>query len=240
MTPRDALLIDGLTPQELVVLRRLGRLGTNRQIARDLFVSVNTVKSHVAHIYMKLGVANRATAVARANDLGLLGDQIDISEGPDADDTRADSFVVTSSAVRTYWSELVGAIHARDWSAFERLHRPDACWVGPTSIRRGVLAMAERMKEIVGSTPDWHLELTCVALDRERNRAMVECVQTGTHSGALRTLDATLPACNRSFRFLSVIVLTFDDSGLVSEIRAYWDFLELLRELGLRADIDAP
>ena len=42
------------------------------EIASELFVSANTIRTHVRHIYAKLGVHNRAEAVARARQLGLL------------------------------------------------------------------------------------------------------------------------------------------------------------------------
>ena len=45
---------------------------TNSEVARDLFVSVGTVKSHTGNIYRKLGAKNRAEAVAQARDLNLL------------------------------------------------------------------------------------------------------------------------------------------------------------------------
>jgi LuxR family maltose regulon positive regulatory protein len=44
----------------------------NRAIAGELFISVDTVKRHVSHLFAKLGVANRTEAVARARALGLL------------------------------------------------------------------------------------------------------------------------------------------------------------------------
>lgn len=44
---------------------------TNSEIARDLFVAVGTVKTHIANIYRKLGAINRAAAIARARDLRL-------------------------------------------------------------------------------------------------------------------------------------------------------------------------
>ena len=45
----------------------------NRAIAGKLFITVDTVKRHVTHVFEKLGVANRTQAVAQARDLGLLG-----------------------------------------------------------------------------------------------------------------------------------------------------------------------
>lgn len=64
---------DGLlTRKELEVLRRLAEGRSNREIAETLFVTPATVKSHLAHIYVKLGVAGRQEAVARAVALGLL------------------------------------------------------------------------------------------------------------------------------------------------------------------------
>lgn len=64
--------IDPLTERELEVLRLTAAGSSNRQIARDLFLSLNTVKSHIHHIYGKLGVATRSEAMARARDLRLF------------------------------------------------------------------------------------------------------------------------------------------------------------------------
>jgi ATP/maltotriose-dependent transcriptional regulator MalT len=58
---------------ELAVLRLLAGDLSVRQIAAELFLSVNTVKTHTRVIYRKLGVRSRADAVARAGALGLLG-----------------------------------------------------------------------------------------------------------------------------------------------------------------------
>jgi predicted ATPase/DNA-binding CsgD family transcriptional regulator len=63
---------DTLTERELEVLRLAAAGHSNRQIARDLFLTLNTVKSHIHHIYNKLGVGSRMQAVARARDLNLL------------------------------------------------------------------------------------------------------------------------------------------------------------------------
>jgi LuxR family maltose regulon positive regulatory protein len=54
------------------VLRHLGGAGNSAQIASELFISRNTLKSHVKAIYRKLGVGSREEAVASARRLGLL------------------------------------------------------------------------------------------------------------------------------------------------------------------------
>jgi predicted ATPase/DNA-binding CsgD family transcriptional regulator len=61
-----------LTEREMEVLRLTAAGHSNRQIARDLVLTLNTVKSHIHHIYGKLGVSSRTQAVARARELNLL------------------------------------------------------------------------------------------------------------------------------------------------------------------------
>jgi LuxR family maltose regulon positive regulatory protein len=46
---------------------------SNQDIARSLFISLDTVKKHVSHLLAKLGATNRTEAVARGRDLGLIG-----------------------------------------------------------------------------------------------------------------------------------------------------------------------
>lgn len=70
LTPRR--LEDPLSERELEVLTLLASGRTNSEIARDLFVSVGTVKSHTGNIYRKLDARNRAAALARARELDLL------------------------------------------------------------------------------------------------------------------------------------------------------------------------
>jgi LuxR family maltose regulon positive regulatory protein len=65
-------LVEPLTSRELEVLDRLRRQWLNREIADDLHVSPETVKTHVAHVCAKLGVGDRRRAVRRAAELGLL------------------------------------------------------------------------------------------------------------------------------------------------------------------------
>jgi DNA-binding CsgD family transcriptional regulator len=61
----------GLTERELEVLALLADGRTNREIARELFITDKTASAHVSHILTKLGVANRAAAAAGAQRLGL-------------------------------------------------------------------------------------------------------------------------------------------------------------------------
>lgn len=65
-------LVDQLTERELAVLRYLPTKLSQREIASELFVSPNTVKTHCAAVYRKLGVGDRKAAVQSARDVGLL------------------------------------------------------------------------------------------------------------------------------------------------------------------------
>jgi LuxR family transcriptional regulator, maltose regulon positive regulatory protein len=64
-------LIDPLSERELEVLRLIAAGKSNREIAGQLFVTVDTVKKHITHIFRKLGVRSRTQAVAQARELGL-------------------------------------------------------------------------------------------------------------------------------------------------------------------------
>lgn len=61
-----------LTSREMVVLGHLAAERSNREIAEEMVVSVATVKTHLSHIYDKLGVTDRRQAVGRGIELGLL------------------------------------------------------------------------------------------------------------------------------------------------------------------------
>jgi LuxR family maltose regulon positive regulatory protein len=64
-------LIAPLTKSELRVLKLLPT-SSYMQIASTLYISHNTVKTHIRAVYQKLGVASRSEAIRRAVDLGLL------------------------------------------------------------------------------------------------------------------------------------------------------------------------
>jgi LuxR family maltose regulon positive regulatory protein len=70
-------LIDPLSPRELDVLRLLGTHLDGPDIARRLFVSLNTVRTHTKNIYAKLGVNNRRSAVRRGEELDLMSARSD-------------------------------------------------------------------------------------------------------------------------------------------------------------------
>ena len=65
-------LVEPLTVRELEILSYLPSRLTNSELADHFYVSVNTIKTHMVHIYRKLGVANRNGAVLRAQEIGIL------------------------------------------------------------------------------------------------------------------------------------------------------------------------
>ncbi|MFF2051704.1 response regulator [Leifsonia sp. NPDC058194] len=66
-TPRASLSV-----REIEVLRLVAEGRTNTEVASALFVSETTVKSHLAHIFTKLGVSSRTAAIAAARERGIL------------------------------------------------------------------------------------------------------------------------------------------------------------------------
>ena len=70
-----------LTPRESEVLTQLSLGGSYGDIARALYVTENTVKTHLASIYRKFGVERRAEALEVARNLGFVGTPV-IGSGP--------------------------------------------------------------------------------------------------------------------------------------------------------------
>jgi two-component system, NarL family, response regulator LiaR len=67
-----AVMENPLTPRELEVLAHLARGKSNREISKDLHLSLSTVKTHLENIFSKLEVNDRAQAVLKAAELDLL------------------------------------------------------------------------------------------------------------------------------------------------------------------------
>lgn len=71
-TTQPSGLIDSLSARELELLQLVGAGYTNQEIADELVITLGTVKSHLNHIYSKLGVEGRVRAVNRARELALI------------------------------------------------------------------------------------------------------------------------------------------------------------------------
>lgn len=65
-------MVDPLSRRELEVLRLLASNLTGPEIASELYVSLNTLRTHTKHIFSKLDAKTRATAVNHGRDRGLL------------------------------------------------------------------------------------------------------------------------------------------------------------------------
>ncbi|MFG2459857.1 LuxR C-terminal-related transcriptional regulator [Streptomyces sp. NPDC048523] len=72
LDPSPPLVVEELSGRESDVLQRLALMMSTEEIAAELFVSVNTVKTHLKSVYRKLAVNRRNDAVRRARELGLL------------------------------------------------------------------------------------------------------------------------------------------------------------------------
>jgi DNA-binding CsgD family transcriptional regulator len=62
----------GISPREMDVLREIAAGRSNKEIAARLDVSPNTVKTHVAQLFDKLGAKRRTDAIAKARELGIV------------------------------------------------------------------------------------------------------------------------------------------------------------------------
>jgi DNA-binding CsgD family transcriptional regulator len=68
----DASLLSALTAREVEVLRLIGRGSSNAELARALWISEPTVKTHITRIFRKLDLRDRAQAVVLAYETGLV------------------------------------------------------------------------------------------------------------------------------------------------------------------------
>jgi LuxR family maltose regulon positive regulatory protein len=70
--PVTPVIVEQLSEREREVLRHASGMLTTAEIASELYISINTVKSHLKSIYRKLAAAHRGEAVRRARKLGLI------------------------------------------------------------------------------------------------------------------------------------------------------------------------
>jgi DNA-binding CsgD family transcriptional regulator/predicted ester cyclase len=221
-----------LTNRETVVLCRLARPGTKADIAREMFLSINTIKSHVAHVYAKLGVRNRREAVLRARELGIV---VLTPEDRALERDDDSGFVLDAGEAMQYLVDLARVYAKRDSKLFERIHTGDVRWVSAVATCSGIDAMRERVLELAGAVPDVRAELVDLTIDADRNQAIYEYTVSGTHLGPLCVGGRWYPATGKPFRYTSMAVVTFDEIGLVAEVRSYFDFIDIVRQVGLAA-----
>ncbi len=229
--PKQAVLYGDLTARELDVLQRLNYRGSYTEMAREMCLSTNTIKTHVKHVYAKLGVADRGSALAAATLLGLLDGA---TEARDDGETDMDGrMALTATAARTYLAAFADVLSTHDWTSYARVLRVDVRQIAPLMTCDGIEAIIEFNQRVIAAIPDIRIEARHVTIDPDVNRAIFECLHSGTIAGELSTPYGVIPATGKRFQFTSMHVVTFDESGLASEIRRYWDLYEVLRDQGL-------
>lgn len=62
----------GISPRELTVLQKIAEGHSNKEIAAELNISPNTIKTHVAQLFDKLGAKRRTDAIRKARELGIV------------------------------------------------------------------------------------------------------------------------------------------------------------------------
>jgi DNA-binding NarL/FixJ family response regulator len=62
----------GLSPREFDVLEAMAKGLSNQEIARELFLTESTIKTHSSNLYSKLGVSRRTQAILKARELGII------------------------------------------------------------------------------------------------------------------------------------------------------------------------
>jgi DNA-binding NarL/FixJ family response regulator len=161
----SAATVERLTPREHDVLRLVAQGQTNAEVAKNLIVTVATVKTHIEHIIAKLGVADRTQAAVRAVELGLLS-------------TRTLTTVLFTDIVRS--TELAVEMGDRRWHDLKQRHH--------SLVRR---ELARFHGEEVDTAGDGFLAtfdaperaVRCAAAVREAVRSLGLEVKAGLHTG---------------------------------------------------------
>ncbi len=139
--------------------------------------------------------------------------------------------VVTASWLHAYARDVTTALEGRDWATFDRLHHPDVVYVGPLYRTSGRDELRRVHQELLAAVPDFKISLVSVTVEPRENRVAVEYVQTGTLSGDFPTDHGVARGAGRSFEVPGVMVITFDDHGLVTSIRDYFDVMDASRQI---------
>jgi len=72
IVPEELLRESGISPREYEVLQLMAAGLSNQEIADRLFISLNTVKTHISNLYLKLDVQRRTQAIQKAKERGLM------------------------------------------------------------------------------------------------------------------------------------------------------------------------
>src|SRR5262249_34836041 len=136
-------------------------------------------------------------------------------------------------ATRKYMAAFAQSLGTHDWTAYARVLRHDVRQTTPIMTGEGIDDIVAFNERIIAAIPDIRIEARHVTVDPDANHSILECLHSGTFVGELATRFGVLPATGKRFQFGSVHIVTFDDTGLASEIRRYWDLYALLREQGI-------
>ena len=103
--------VESLTEREHEVLQYVAAGYSNRQIAKELYLAVGTVKTHIHNTYGKLGVESRTQAIARASHQGLLDEQLNYQLPPHIDEDELEN---PYKGLRAFQESDAGEFFGRD------------------------------------------------------------------------------------------------------------------------------
>lgn len=161
----DVSAVERLTRREHDVLRLVAQGQTNAEVARNLVVTVATVKTHIEHIIAKLGVADRTQAAVRAVELGLLS-------------ARALTTVLFTDIARS--TELAIELGDRRWHELKQRHHD--------LVRRELTRFQGEEIDTAGDgflatfdAPERAVRCACAARDAVRSLGLE--IRAGLHTG---------------------------------------------------------
>lgn len=102
--------LPGLTDREIEILRLLGQGKSNKEIAQELFISVNTVKVHLNNVFKKLGVSSRTEATLHAIEHKLINSPIPETENERIITTIVEKQTIKLSKIESFYDKYRWAI----------------------------------------------------------------------------------------------------------------------------------